>query len=59
MIRAGAVPVTWLQVLLEYQRDWARQEVYVAVTGIAKEHDGWDGLGIICAKEMFGGKEGE
>jgi nicotinamidase-related amidase len=24
MVQAGAVPVTWQQVLLEYQRDWSR-----------------------------------
>src|SRR3954466_10432578 len=26
MIQAGVVPVTWLQVLLEFQRDWAKRE---------------------------------
>jgi nicotinamidase-related amidase len=60
MIQAGAVPVTWLQVLLEWQRDWARQETYVAVTGIAAEHGGAYGLGIGYAKSMLGehAKEG-
>lgn len=28
MIQAGAIPVTWQQVLLEYQRDWSRREHY-------------------------------
>ncbi len=58
MIQAGATPVTWLQVLLEYQRDWARQGTYAAVTGIAKEHGGGYGLGIVYAKEMFAAREG-
>ncbi|OGG45829.1 MAG: hydrolase [Candidatus Handelsmanbacteria bacterium RIFCSPLOWO2_12_FULL_64_10] len=58
MIQAGATPITWLQYLLELQRDWARGETYAAVTGIAKEHGGGYGLGIIYAKEMFSGKEG-
>jgi hypothetical protein len=58
MIQAGAMPVTWLQVMLEWQRDWQRQETYAAVTGIAKEHGGSYGLGIIYAKEMFGAHEG-
>jgi nicotinamidase-related amidase len=31
IIQAGAVPVTWQQVLLEFQRDWARKETYNAV----------------------------
>src|SRR3546814_3013820 len=28
MIQAGVVPVTWQQVLLEWQRDWAHKETY-------------------------------
>jgi nicotinamidase-related amidase len=59
MIQAGAAPVTWLQVMLEWQRDWARQGTYEAVTGIAKEHGGGYGLGIIYAKSMFNAQEGK
>jgi len=58
MIQAGAKPVTWLQYMLELQRDWARTETYVDVTNIAKEHGGGYGLGIIYASEMFKAKEG-
>lgn len=54
MIQAGAVPTTWLQVLLEWQRDWARQETYGAVMAVAKEHAGGYGLGINYAKSMLG-----
>ena len=57
MIQAGAIPVTWMQYLLELQRDWARTDTYVDVTGIAKEHGGGYGLGIIYASEMFNAKE--
>jgi nicotinamidase-related amidase len=59
MIQAGAVPVTWLQVLLEWQRDWSRQETYDAVMNIAKEHAGGYGLGINYAKSMLGEHAGE
>lgn len=59
MIQAGAHPITWLQYMLELQRDWARGETYDAVTGIAKEHGGGYGLGIIYAKSMFGASEGK
>jgi len=58
MVQAGATPVTWLQYLLELQRDWARSNTYKAVTDIAKEHGGGYGLGIIYAKEMFKASEG-
>jgi nicotinamidase-related amidase len=59
MIQAGAVPMTWLQVLLEWQRDWARQETYDAVLAIAREHGGAYGLGIDYAKAMLGGHASE
>ncbi len=59
MVQAGAHPITWLQYLLELQRDWARGETYDVVTGIAKKHGGAYGLGIIYAKEMFGAEEGK
>lgn len=58
MVQAGAVPMTWMQTMLEWQRDWARTETYDAVTGIAKEHGGAYGMGIRYAKDMFGAKEG-
>jgi nicotinamidase-related amidase len=58
MVQAGAKPVTWLQYMLELQRDWARTDTYNVVTSIAKEHGGGYGLGIIYAKEMFNAKEG-
>lgn len=54
MIQAGAVPMTWLQVLLEWQRDWARTETYDAVLEIARAHGGAYGLGIDYAKAMLG-----
>ncbi len=57
MVQAGATPITWLQYLLELQRDWARGETYKVVTDIAKEHGGGYGLGIIYANTMFDGHE--
>lgn len=52
MIQAGVVPVTWQQVMLEWQRDWARKETYDAVTSIVKEHSGAYGMGIDYAYTM-------
>jgi nicotinamidase-related amidase len=59
MVQAGARPVTWLQYMLELQRDWARGETYAPVMKIATEHGGGYGLGIVYAKEMFNAKEGK
>jgi nicotinamidase-related amidase len=54
MVQAGAVPVTWIQVLLELQRDWARGETYGAVMEIVKEHGGAYGLGVVYAQSVIG-----
>ena len=52
MVQAGVVPVTWQQVLLEWQRDWARRDSYDAVMAIAKEHSGAYGMGVDYAYTM-------
>lgn len=58
MIQAGATPITAMQYLLELQRDWARSETYVDANQIIMDHGGAYGLGVLYAKEMFGGGEG-
>jgi nicotinamidase-related amidase len=52
MTQAGVVPVTWQQVLLEWQRDWARKETYDATIGIVQEHSGAYGMGVDYAYTM-------
>ncbi|QCP53645.1 hydrolase [Trinickia violacea] len=52
MIQAGVVPVTWQQVLLEWQRDWARRETYDAVMNIVRDHSGAYGMGVDYAYTM-------
>lgn len=58
MLQCGVIPVTWVQVLCELQRDWARQDTYDAVMQLAKEHAGAYGLGIFYAQSMFVGHGG-
>jgi nicotinamidase-related amidase len=53
--QAGVVPVTALQVLLEFQRDWARQDTYDAVIEVVKEHGGAYGQGVEYAYTMVHG----
>ncbi|QQX86843.1 hydrolase [Cupriavidus necator] len=52
MVQAGAVPVTWQQVLLEWQRDWAHRDTYDAVMKLVKEHSGAYGMGVDYAYTM-------
>jgi nicotinamidase-related amidase len=46
MVQAGVVPVTWQQVLLEWQRDWAHKDTYDATIGVVQEHSGAYGMGV-------------
>ena len=52
MVQAGVVPVTWQQVLLEWQRDWKNRDTYDAVMKVAKEHSGAYGMGVDYAYTM-------
>ena len=52
MIQAGVVPMTWQQVLLEWQRDWARKDTYDAVIAVVQEHSGAYGMGVDYAYTM-------
>ena len=53
--QAGAIPMTALQVLLEYQRDWAHKETYNEVMAVVKEHCGAYGQGVEYAYTMVHG----
>ena len=55
VIQAGAVPVTALSVLLEWQRDWAAKDTYDAVMDIVKTHLGAYGQGVEYAYTMVHG----
>ena len=52
MIQAGVIPVTWQQVLLEWQRDWAKRDTYDEVMDIVREHSGAYGMGADYAYTM-------
>jgi nicotinamidase-related amidase len=54
-IQAGAKPLTALQTLLEWQRDWAHRETYDGVMDIVKTHFGAYGMGVEYAYTMVHG----
>jgi len=53
--QAGAKPVTWIQVMLEWQRDWALKETYDGVVDIIRSHCGAYGVGVEYAYTMVHG----
>lgn len=53
--QAGAKPVTWIQVMLEWQRDWAHSDTYDAVMDIVKTHGGAYGVGVEYSNTMMHG----
>jgi len=55
MVQSGVVPMTWQQVLLEWQRDWARKDTYDATLDIVKEHSGAYGMGVDYAYTLVHG----
>jgi nicotinamidase-related amidase len=55
MIQVGVVPVTWQQVMLEWQRDWANKASYDAVIAIVRDHSGAYGMGVDYAYTMVHG----
>ena len=52
VIQAGAIPVTALSVMLEWQRDWGEKSTYNAVMDIVKTHCGAYGAGVEYAYTM-------
>lgn len=50
MVQAGAVPITWMAVASEWQRDWAREKTAASLSSIVLEHGG--GSAVALAWEL-------
>lgn len=53
MQAAGARLTSWIQVLLEMQRDWTRHETYDGARTIVESHAGGYGIGLAYARDMI------
>lgn len=51
--QAGAHLTSWIQLLLEFQRDWTRHETYEAARAIVVANGGGYGMGLAYAREMI------
>lgn len=55
MIQAGIVPITWLAVLCEWQRDWARADKLGELAAILQEHGGGSGVAFDWEEQLLSG----
>jgi nicotinamidase-related amidase len=53
METAGARVTSWIQVLLEFQRDWTRHDTYDGARAIVETHAGGYGIGLAYARDMI------
>jgi nicotinamidase-related amidase len=58
MVAAGAVPITWMAALGEWQRDWAREESAVGLAGVVAEHGGASGVAFAWEMQLLAGRTG-
>jgi nicotinamidase-related amidase len=49
----GVQMTSWLQLLLELQRDWTRRETYDSARAIVEQHAGGYGIGLAYARDMI------
>jgi len=53
MAAAGASMTSWVQVLLELQRDWTRKETYAGARAIVESNGGGYGIGLAYSRDMI------
>ena len=57
MIQAGATPLTWIGVMSEWQRDWAREATIPGVADVTVAHSGGSGVAFLWEMQLL--KAGE
>lgn len=55
MAAAGAVPITSVAVLGEWQRDWAREESALGIANVLAEHGGGSGVAVAWEMQLLAG----
>jgi nicotinamidase-related amidase len=53
MVQAGAVPITWIAVMSEWQRDWAREATIPAVAEVTVAHGGASGVAFAWEQQLL------
>ena len=53
LVQAGAVPITWMAVISEWQRDWARVESATELSSVVLEHGGASGVALAWELQLL------
>ncbi|MBK3556922.1 hydrolase [Streptomyces globisporus] len=53
MVQAGVVPITWLAVMAEWQRDWAREETIQGAIEVQAQHGGASGVAFAWETQLL------
>ena len=53
MVAAGAVPITWMAVASEWQRDWAREKTASSLSSVILEHGGASGVAFAWELQLL------
>lgn len=53
LVQAGAVPITWMAVASEWQRDWAREKTAVELSSVVLEHGGASGVSLAWEMQLL------
>jgi len=53
MVQAGAVPITWVAAMSEWQRDWAREATVPAIAEITVAHGGASGVAFAWEQQLL------
>jgi nicotinamidase-related amidase len=54
LVQAGVVPMTWLAVASEWQRDWAREATVPGLADILASHGGGSGVAYAWEMQLLG-----
>ncbi|MFJ9552661.1 hydrolase [Nocardiopsis sp. NPDC101807] len=58
MVQAGVVPITWLAVAGEWQRDWAREETLPGMIEVQTQYAGATGIAFAWETQLLAGRAG-
>ena len=58
LVQAGAVPITWMAVMAEWQRDWAREKSAYALADVLTAHAGASGIAFAWEMQLLAGRPG-